>query len=115
MRVITLPLMKHPPGMPSIAYPEPQTILELRRKRPPDLCGPRAPWLNDSVQTYFITPDLSGPDPRIVAGDASAAAHAQLVEYQGEILLMNADAFAVWFLSDRGYGYLQRFCEIQSR
>jgi len=115
MRVKTIQLIRHPLGEPHITYTRPQTILELRRKRYPFEC-PKAPALVDNVQSYYVTPDLSRPDPEILPYEAGIARFSRLVEYKGIPHLMYGDSslsFYREFQREGTHGTLRRYCEIE--
>lgn len=114
MRVKTLQLFQHPLHRPDITYEQPQTLLELRTKWYRTDC-PKSPSLNDAVETFYITSDLSGPDPGILDGERSEASNAQIVVYKDAIYLMyiSPGGDGIMFSRESSYWDLQRTCVIQ--
>ncbi len=116
MRVKTLQLFRHPLHRPDITYEQPQTLLELRYYKPTTMVCPKAPSLNDPVRTFFITANLSGPDPEILDGERSHAEVAQLVLYKNTTYLMaTGPVGGVTLYRESNYQDLKRTCEIQRR
>lgn len=115
MRVKTLQLMRHPGLYPtSITYEQPQTLLEFRTKWYRTDC-PKSPSLNEAVETFYVTADLSGPDPGILDGERATASRAGLTTYKGVVYMMHAGSRAVTLYRDRGNGVLWPTCKIERR
>jgi len=116
MRVKTMKVFRYPLGHPDLAtYGQPQTVLEIRKGRFKEQC-PKAPTLTDSVQTFYVAADLSGPAPDVLAGEAASGGSGRLVSYKGVIHLMLSGpggGDGVGFYRDFGDGQLHPFCEIR--
>jgi hypothetical protein len=93
-------------------YTMPQTIIEIRRPWSAETC-PRMTSSPERVSTYYVTPDLSGPDPHIPIYEVEAAKTGRFVEYKGVAHLMVTASSDIEFYRDLGAGYLQSFCDIR--
>jgi len=116
MRAKTLQLFRHPLHRPDITYKQPQTLLELRYYKPTAMLCPKAPSLNDPVRTFFVTANLSGPDPKILDSERSMAEVAQLVLYKNTTYLMaTGPVRGITFYRESSHQDLKRTCEVQQR
>jgi hypothetical protein len=113
MRMNTIQVFRHPLADPITTYGTPQTVIELRLKNNKEIC-PDSPTIVDVVRTFYVTKDLSGPDPSIKAREASSAALGELIEYKGELHLMYGRS-GLSFSRQMKDGMMRPFCEIQDR
>jgi hypothetical protein len=113
VRVNTISILHRPQAGGPTAAAEPRTVLELRTSTNKELC-PDSPALPDTVQTFFVIPDLSGPSRDISEHEANVGSSARLVRYQDAPLVIYGTQTLALYREDE-LGSLSSFCEIQYR
>lgn len=114
MRVIHLQLFKHPLGSIEKTYNWPQTIVELSQKRRPFECPAVTKLVYDS-RLFYVSPDMSGPDPDINSYEASyyLSRNTNIVTYNGNVMLISSDGLGISIYRNNQYHAMERFCVIR--
>lgn len=129
LRTQTLKLFRHtsPDGTGSV---ERQTLLEIRFIRTKPGAIEPFPFLREwetegncplpqrdtvVIHTYFVAPDLSGPDPDMGGREENTARDGLLVDYKDNLYFMHTVGGDVYFTGSSKDGDVTTFCEIQWR